>query len=230
MPSDRLKKGCILLLFLLVFMDLTLALIYLFGPKLSLSPLNMKLFNLDGERNIPSYFSSLQLLMIGLSFFLISREPAEAFRPFVSFFMVIAAGFCFLAFDEAMGIHEKITHATVQYEWVPRFKGNHGVWIFAYSMIAAAFIVYFAHQAKQLLKLCEFECRMFLLGGAVLVAGAVGMEILSYLYLRGTPGHNFLYRLEVTAEEFMEMAGASIMLYSSLLLAFKTRAVGVRAG
>lgn len=48
----------------------------------------------------------------------------------------------------------------------------------------------------------------------------VGMEIISYYYLRAAESR-FLYKAEVALEEFLEMAGASIVLYGTTLCAIQ---------
>lgn len=60
---------------------------------------------------------------------------------------------------------------------------------------------------------------LIILGGfAAIVAGAVGFEIIYYLFLRSDSMTN-LHHLEIAIEEFLEMAGSSIILYASLEIA-----------
>jgi hypothetical protein len=59
---------------------------------------------------------------------------------------------------------------------------------------------------------------IFLGGFATIVAGAVGGEIIWLLFLVEEQG-SALYHLEVAAEEFLEMVGASIILYATIEIA-----------
>ena len=65
------------------------------------------------------------------------------------------------------------------------------------------------------------EALIFLLGGMIFVAGGIGLEIVSYIFLRSgeTP---LLYNVEVLVEEFFEMAGVSVMLLGTLLFLHRT--------
>ncbi|MBA3231981.1 MAG: hypothetical protein H0T05_04105 [Acidobacteria bacterium] len=67
------------------------------------------------------------------------------------------------------------------------------------------------------------EARIGLAGAGVFVAGAVVLEIISYLYFRADLT-SVNYKLLVAGEEFLEMAGVSIILYGSLLLAHSVSA------
>jgi hypothetical protein len=49
--------------------------------------------------------------------------------------------------------------------------------------------------------------------------GVIGLELASYVFLREDSG--VWYEVEVAAEEFLEMAGTSVILYAILLLATK---------
>lgn len=60
-----------------------------------------------------------------------------------------------------------------------------------------------------------WESLLILGGFAVLVGGAVGFEVLVYLYVEPESMPD-LYHLEIAIEEFLEMAGASIILYAAV--------------
>ena len=58
------------------------------------------------------------------------------------------------------------------------------------------------------------------MGGALLIMGEVGFEVISYLFLR-TATSGLLYNLEVTIEEFSALVGVSLIFYGVLLLLAK---------
>ena len=72
------------------------------------------------------------------------------------------------------------------------------------------------------------EAGVAAVGAAVYVGGAVGLEVVSYLLLAsGVPAD--LYLLEVAVEEFLEMAGVSVILYAVLRFASRVTAPPPRA-
>ena len=176
------------------------------------------MFDLDGEATLPAWFSSAQLLLSGALFlWTAAARPNQA--PVAAWFLVaIGSGFCFLSADEVVGIHETTTVVLRRFESLPRFSGDHGMWIPIYVAGAAAFV---AATAKQWLALARAgrAGTLWLVAGAVLfLGGAAGLEILSYGDLRAIENRR-LYTLEVAAEETLELFGASAMLIGSALLA-----------
>jgi len=208
------------LLFALIFFEICLILIFALDV-LSQIPLPIhKLFNLDGEATIPAWFSSIQLFLIGVLFLFSGNWPQKHRIVTPGWLLLIGMGFIFLSADEAAQIHEKVTSFLKHVEWMPRFKGNHGIWIPVYFSIAVVLAVLGRHTINSALKAYPRQAIIILSGFAVLLIGAVGMEIISYWYLRGTE-YSFLYKVEVALEEFFEMAGASIILYGTILCALR---------
>jgi len=176
------------------------------------------LFHLDGEGNIPAWFSSVQLFLIGLVFVLKGRQSNLDYRPSSLFCLIVGAGFIFLSVDEVAAIHEKITHVLTAIAWVPRFKGDHGVWIFIYILVGASLCFATYRDLMAMWKRWRSATSFLAVGMGFFVIGAVGLEIISFQFLRSgsTPS---LYQVEVALEELLEMSGESIMLYGALLLA-----------
>ncbi len=123
------------------------------------------------------------------------------------------------SFDEGAAIHEKITIAARKLEltWL-MFKGDHGAWIIIYSVIAIPAVLLAARYFRMAWRHFRRESLIALCGAALFVTGAVGLEIISYLFLRSESTEN-LYKAEVVCEEFFEMSGISIILYAVVLLA-----------
>jgi len=176
------------------------------------------LFDLDGEGNIPAWFSSVQLFLIGLVFFLKGRQSDPDYRPSSLFFLIVGAGFIFLSVDEAAAIHEKITHVLTPIAWVPRFKGDHGVWVFIYILVGVSLCFATYRDLMAMWKRYRSATSILAVGMGLFLIGVIGLEIVSFEFLRSgsTP---LLYQAEVALEELLEMSGESIMLYGTLLLA-----------
>lgn len=178
------------------------------------------LFDLDKEGSLPAWFSSIQLFLIGLVLLIKSRIVDGNHSPTPYFFVIVSLGFIFLSADEAAAIHEKITELLKHIDAIPRFDNNHGIWIFVY--LAATLILLLSH-VKYCIGMWNYyrkETIIFATGMTVLICGGVVLEIVSYQFLRTglTP---ISYSIEVIAEEFFEMFGATIVLYGAVLILFK---------
>lgn len=207
------------LLFALILFELCLTLIFVLDTLLEMPYSIHKLFNLDAEATIPAWFSSVQLFLIGI-LFLFSGNWSQGHRIVTPRFLVLVGiGFIFLSMDEAAEFHEKITATLKHIEWVPRFKGNHGIWIPVYLSITMVLAVIGSRTINSMLKAFPRQVLIIFSGLMVLLIGAVGMEIISYWYLQDES--SFLYKVEVALEEFFEMAGVSIVLYGTILCALR---------
>lgn len=172
-------------------------------------------FNLDGEATIPAWFSSMQLFTIGL-IFLFSRNWPNSLQLNTPGLMVFA-GLCFifLSADEAATLHEMVTSVLKSVDWLPRFKGDHGVWISMYLVIFLGLIAYSFRTILSFFRIYPSQAKMMLTGACIFIFGAVGLEIISYQYLRGDET-SFYYKLEVAFEELFEMLGATLILIGTI--------------
>lgn len=175
-------------------------------------------FNLNEEGTIPAWFSSLQLAIIGLIPILSIKQLS---KPFIlPPFLLIGFGvlFLFLSVDEFAAIHESITHYAVHKDVkilrAMSFKNDHGSWIFVYIVIGLLLSAISFPFLKKIWTYFRKEASIILLGMAILVFGAVGVEVIGY---QTTPTGFFLV-IEIITEEFLEMSGASIIMYGLLLL------------
>jgi hypothetical protein len=171
--------------------------------------------DLDAEHNWPSLYSALQLGLVslvcsGVVFF--QRGQQGSFQKLPAIGGMVFAG---LALDEYFSLHEQITMRFKSVTWLPRFNGNHGLWIPIYL---ACVVVLFAVLWRDIWAIMMSHKRavaLATLGGAVYLAGAVGLEIISYEYIRFSD-LAYLYKAEVVLEEGCEMLGISILVFASL--------------
>jgi len=208
------------LLFALILFEMCLTLIYSMDIYLGMPRPIHRLFNLDGEATIPAWFSSVQLLLIGILFLFSAHWPKRYLIVNPGFLLVVGIAFVFLSMDETAVFHEKITGILNRIKWVPRFKGGHGIWILIYFLIAVMIAITGRHTIKSMLNAYPRQVLIMFSGLIVLLIGAVGMEIIMYFYLQGME-RQLLYKVEVALEEFFEMAGASIVLYGVILCALR---------
>lgn len=207
------------LLFGLILFEICLVLIFSVHVLLgSPSRTIHKLFDLHGELNIPAWFSSVQLSMIGILFLLMSRRHESFHRPSRLFLSIVGAGFIFLSADEMVAIHENLSKALREVEWIPRFARNHGIWIPIYLTFGLIVLIAMYRDLWALWSRFRRESLILLGGISVFLLGGVGLEIISYEFFSGGP-KSMLYQGEVALEEFLEMSGGSIILYGAILLA-----------
>lgn len=188
------------------------------------------LLDLDRERSVGTWFSTAQLLAIAAVFAAAARAgpPAALARALA----LPALAFVFLAADEALQIHESLTAraAAREVEWLTAlaFRGGHGTWVIPYAAAGLAAFALALPAVREVWRRYRAEAAIVALGAAVMGAGAVGLEVASYQFLRDG-AHPMVYTVEVAAEEFLEMAGASIVLYGALRLARHRRAAAPAA-
>lgn len=184
-------------------------------------------FDLDQECNIPTWFSSMQLFSIGalLGFF----GPKALGRVGIRRPLVYTAAliFLFLSIDEAVQVHERLNRALQSVAWMPRVGGDRGLWIFLY---VGAGITLLAPMLRPTLKIWHHApgaSALAAIGAGAVLFGAVGMELVADLFLRGVDERGsiqlrhdapYLYALEVVIEETLEMAGATLILLATCLL------------
>lgn len=175
------------------------------------------LLNLDAEGTIPAWYTSAQLLIIGLLFILAAsrRPPGAAVAPW--FLLLIGAGFVFLSMDEVAGVHETTTLVLKRFESLPRFKGDHGIWIPIYLLTGASIVAVTAKSWVRLFRAHRRGVLVIGLGALLFLLGAVGMEVYSYEALR-EPRNYRPYMVGVAVEEGLEMFGVSTMLLGSMLV------------
>lgn len=205
----------------LVLIEITFVIGYFAAAVIPINKL-YKIFNLDGESTIPSWFSSMQLFLIGLIFWTKSIQPNNF--PFIPpiFFRAVGAGFIYLSADEACQFHEKIGNTLRVIDngtnVIPHFEGGngHGFWLLPYFLIVISLVLIFVKDIIAFFKYYKHSAIVMICGLSISILGAVGFEIIGY-GLRDS--NQFLpYIFEVAAEEFFEMLGFSLFLYGATLM------------
>jgi hypothetical protein len=177
------------------------------------------LFDLDGEANIPAWFSSAQLLVVALAFWTHALRQPRSLRPSKTFFGLAGCAALYASMDEAGQIHEQVTAwmGRRYVDWLPAYAGKHFWWV---MIVVAAGLGLIQMFVADLLTICR-EYRRFgvlvVIGVCIGLGGAMGVETLGYKLLHGDRT-SFWYKGEVTLEEFMEMFGVTLTLFATLKL------------
>lgn len=181
------------------------------------------LFDLDSEGNIPAWFSSCQLFAVAIAFFSCARKEGTEHRPSRVFFILMGIGALYVSSDETAQIHERITALMgARYiDWVPAFAAEN---FFLVMLLVAVLLSIVQMLSNDLQALWTHHRRIVLLTALGVAIGLTGGMVVEALGYRIPATHPILYRVEVTVEEFMEMLGGSVILFSVLHLRRRLKA------
>lgn len=175
-----------------------------------------RLVNLTGEANIPTWFSSAQWLGVAvlLGLFALRNFNAREFRSWLLFALPFI--FCLLSLDEVAQIHEWLGVRSDRL--LPggmrahsRFTAT-GIWMFVVGVPFVFLFFGFLASIRLYFRQSRAALEKLVLGMAVMLFGAIGVETLSNFVVVGSN----LHVLQVVIEEFLEMFGATIVLWGSL--------------
>jgi len=170
----------------------------------------VRYFDFNTEKNIPTFYSAIALLISGFLLFFIALTPRKSNTSYRPWFW-LAAIFVFLSLDEMVSIHEHLiepVRATFKTSGLLFYA-----WVIPYGIALVIFIMAYA---KFLLELPKSIMILFLISGSIFVSGAIGFELLggNQKYLFGN--NSVLYCVFYTCEEFLEMLGIAIFIYTLL--------------
>ncbi len=196
-----------------IIVELCLVFMYWVGFLLGEPNLLSTLFDLDREANIPAWFSSSQLLLICLTTWLACLLHNSHERPSRLFLFITGAAFLLMSLDETSQVHESITASLGDryIDWVPPLILKHK----EIPIAGLVLLIFFARLIYPDLKgLWLWSRKKSLVAVAGILTYLLGASVLETIGYEFTEKGTFIYRLEVSAEEFLEMFGASLILYT----------------
>jgi len=174
------------------------------------------LVDLDAEANLPTWFSSFQLTLIAINFWYFAERRRATQRPSRRFLRCCAGFFLLLSIDETAMLHERVTKLIGEryVDWLPEYFESHVLSTVGCVLVLIAALVM---GSSHLRGLSAASCKAMIiavLGCLLYVAGAAILETIGYkLGLRAS-----FQQVEIGVEEFLEMFGATFILYAILLL------------
>ena len=220
--SAQLRVYPVRLLKLLLAVGLALALlsffvqVYLYtGTEFRGLNTLVKFTNVDGENSLPSWYSSVQLFLCSLALFVIARLERGA-RRYARGWLGLAVLFSLLSIDETIQFHELVSNILEE-----QFNLS-GFLYFAWVVPAALFVLILAGvYLRFLLRLPAKTRYLALAAGGLFLTGALGVEAVTARYVEDNGTTTLIYAAFTTVEEFLEMVGASLFLYT--LVAYLSR-------
>lgn len=170
------------------------------------------LFGVDGEANVPSFFSGLLWVVAAATCWLLSRishTRRSASRSWLA--MAVICGF--LALDEAATLHERLS------EPVRELTGADGyllfAWVIPYSVLCLVIAVALGRFVWALGRPVNL---LVLAAGLLFVSGAAGLESLQSGLVSAAEEESgsLTYIALYTAEETLEMLGVTLFIFALL--------------
>jgi hypothetical protein len=174
----------------------------------------VRLFNLDKEENVPTFYSIFLLACAsGLLVLILLLEKRAGGRDVLRW-AALALGFAFMGVDEGWSVHERLVRP------VNALLGEDATGLFKFAWVVPALALIFLlgpFFLPFLLRLPRATRLRFVVSAALYLGGAIGMEMLGgrYKELHGTS--TLTYNLLVTLEECLEMAGCIVFIRALLI-------------
>jgi hypothetical protein len=181
------------------------------------------LLDLDGEQNLPTWYSSIKLFAIAACLGLLAWIERSSKGSLL--FAALALVFLGFSADEIIQAHEALGERLD--DLLPGGDRRNtvfvetGIWMFVLGLPAIAAITLLFWYGRSVLRMAPAAFTKCLVGLAVFAAGALGMETLSNFTVPGSAAQ----LAQVTVEELLEMLGATILLWGcvDLLQAWNVR-------
>ncbi len=168
-----------------------------------------RVFSFSDEKNIPTLFSSFGLIFCAALLGVIAvrrKKSGSSYLPWSG----LAVVFLFLSIDETASLHEKFTIP------IREALNTTGLLYFAWVIPYGVALIFFGLlYSRFLIGLPRRTMVLFMISGTIYIAGAMGLEMVGALRA-ATHGDDLIYQLIVTCEEFLEMLGIIVFIYSLL--------------
>jgi hypothetical protein len=168
-------------------------------------------FDLDEERNVPTWFQSFTLGLAAVLLEIVARVRRSVADGRWVCWRVLAAGFAFLSLDELASIHERFELPAQALRNVPGFRAFS--WVVPGALLVAALFAFFLPWLRTLPTRTR---NGLMLAGMVFVAGAVGMEAVGGIVAMTGGMDTWTYVFTYTIEESMEMTGTLLLIVTLL--------------
>ena len=169
-------------------------------------------FNPSGEQTAGAWLTAAVLLLCGLLLLTIAAARRARGAPFVAHWRLLGAIFLFLSADEAIALHEQLG------DWLRARLETGGpflwAWVIPYGAATVALAVAYLPWLRDL---PAGTRRRVLVAGALMVGGALGLEMIQAAIVDGQGRGGGPVSVLAVVEEGAELLGA-ILLLDALLI------------
>jgi hypothetical protein len=194
----------------------------------------VRLFNLEGENNLPAWYSSFALLLSSVLLGIIGLHRKREKNAYRWHWLALALVFLGLSVDEGASIHEKMVDPLI-HRWLNAIGYLDSAllvigtaWVLAGVLFA---VIVFLAFWRFLQHLPLATKALFLIAGALYIAGAIGLEAVGGQYIAHHGGRAassaplLTYSMMVAIEEGLEMFGVVVFIHA-LMLYMATQGIG----
>jgi hypothetical protein len=183
----------------------------------------VQVFDVDRENTIPTWWSSVLLMVGGLLAGLAAAESGQRRSRAAPRWLLLSLLLALASLDEIISLHERMSPLMrAHFAAISRVVGH--AWVVPGLLIAATAAV----ALLPLLRDVSPRVRAWMIGAAtVYCSGALGMELLDGASRRWREETSLLRLVFPTVEELLELAGASLII-GMLLVHLGERVAGVR--
>lgn len=166
------------------------------------------MFLLNAEGNIPTFFSSANLMFCSILLFVAGGNAKQSGRPFAITWIFLGLIALLVAVDEGVQIHELLDRNR---EWTKGlFKAEGalaGPWVVVYGALVLGFLIGFA---RFFLHLPPRYKLLFSSGAAMFVGASIGLEMIG-AEVWTAAGKSFFFEIVNWIEEVFEMSAVTLI-------------------
>ena len=181
----------------------------------------LTVFYLDGEGNIPTFYSFLTLLFSSLLLGVIAYAKNLDSSPYKQHWKILSFIFLYLSLDEVGQLHEKLT--TPMRSMLNATGFLYYTWVLPIGFLVVIFLLSYT---KFLFHLPVSTRKLFVAATALYIGGAIGVELVGAYIFSANGMHPLFYSIATTLEESLEMLGIVVFIHA-LISYIKTYVGGV---
>lgn len=192
----------------LVFLVSIAGQVFRYSLRVGQFPALINEFYIDAESNIPTFFSSVILLITSIFLGVVydhKRTSRDAFR---FHWLILGAAFLFLAVDESTLIYHELLSGIV----ADSMTSMNQIFV---GITAVLFVLLFSYQyLKFFLHLPVRYRLLFAVCAALYLSGAVGMDYIGTQYHEVHGKYNLSYSMLATIEKMLEVGGIILLIHT----------------
>lgn len=204
-------KALLILVIVLIAASLITQFTVYYLPHYPLKLTLVRLFNLDGEANIPAVYSTFALCLCSILLTIIARTKKSVGNRYFRHWQVLSIVFLLLSLDELVSLHE------ILIDIMSGTSYSTGLFYFSWVIPGGIFALCCLLGFMKLLASLPSKIRyLFLIAGTIFVTGSLGIEMLGGYYTEIYGQENITYSILTTIEESLEMLGIIVFIYALL--------------